>query len=67
MSAAAAESLEASEVASSVGMTINNPMPSVDGSDLGHGKRKYMQNTLYNSEVFWQHNDNDASDDEGGS
>jgi hypothetical protein len=67
MSVAAAKSLEASEDSSSVGMTINNPVPSVDGSDLGDGKRKRMQNTLYNSKAFWQHNDNNASDDEGGS
>jgi hypothetical protein len=65
--ASAAKFLEASEVASSVGVTINNPVPSVDGSDLGCGKRKCMQNTLYNSKAFWQHNDNDVSDDEGGS
>jgi hypothetical protein len=64
VSVAAAKSLEASEVASSIGMTINNPM---HGSNLRHGKRKHMQNTLYNSKVFWQHNDNDASDNEGGS
>jgi hypothetical protein len=67
VSAAAAESLEASEDSSSVGIMINNPVPSVDGSNLRHGKRKHMWNTLYNSKAFWRHNDNNVSDDEGGS
>jgi hypothetical protein len=35
--------------------------------ELGPGKRKRRANTLYNSNIFWRHHDNEDPNNEPGS